>query len=140
MGFSLGTGYAHPNSGDTVVSAMIGGMLTVQNGGFMVSTWDIIMWYWDVEKDYFDPSGKRINVLQLPQDPDAKRRKMMADRQNGNWPKEGVVGKSFIAYPKPFSLSDSNNHLMDKLRVFGKAVSNARPFDKVDILICTQSI
>eukprot|EP00961_Rhodomonas_salina_P191482 2584150-Rhodomonas_salina.1 len=27
MGFSLGLGYAHPSSGDTVVSSMIGGML-----------------------------------------------------------------------------------------------------------------
>eukprot|EP00961_Rhodomonas_salina_P164211 2211927-Rhodomonas_salina.1 len=42
MGFSLGLGYAHPSSGDTVVSSMIGGMLSVQNGHFHMNTGDAV--------------------------------------------------------------------------------------------------
>ena len=36
VGVSLGLAYAHPHSGDTVASVMIGGLRTVLNGHFQV--------------------------------------------------------------------------------------------------------
>jgi hypothetical protein len=36
VGVSLGLAYAHPHSGDTVASVMVGGLKTVLNGGFQV--------------------------------------------------------------------------------------------------------
>lgn len=37
VGISLGLAYAHPHSGDTVASVMIGGLRTILNGHFQVS-------------------------------------------------------------------------------------------------------
>lgn len=37
VGISLGLAYAHPHSGDTVASVMIGGLRTVLNGHFQVN-------------------------------------------------------------------------------------------------------
>jgi hypothetical protein len=45
MGYSVGTAYAHENSGDTIASVMIGGITTVLNGDFPMQTGDRVMWY-----------------------------------------------------------------------------------------------
>jgi hypothetical protein len=144
MGFSLGLGYAHPNSGDNVVSAMIGGMLSVQNGHFNVCTGDMIMWYFDFEFPYFDNEGRRTRNPAVQQlDQAARDRESMHARENGNI-REATrmhAGKICIAYPKPFVSDRTSPHgMLDRTRVFAKAVSNARAFDKLDLLICTQSI
>lgn len=145
MGFSLGLAYAHPSSGDTVVSSMIGGMLTVQNGHFPVCTGDMIMWYFSFEEENFDPQGRRLAEDMTEKrtlDPATKGRETMHQRQNGNIDigNEHHTGKVNVAYPKPYFPSKHRTGGLDGLRVFAKAVSNARPFDMVDILICTQSI
>ena len=44
VGFANTLGYAHPNSGDTMTSVMIGGLRTVMNGDFEVYTGDPIQW------------------------------------------------------------------------------------------------
>ena len=54
VGVSLGTAWAHPSSGDTVASVMIGGLRTVQNGAFPVHTNDLICIYFDDERDLFE--------------------------------------------------------------------------------------
>jgi hypothetical protein len=145
MGFSLGLGYAHPSSGDTVVSAMIGGMITVQNGGFDICTGDPVMWYWEFERGFFDKDGRRLgagyNAGQLALTRGETERRAMHQRENGNIHigNEHHEGKRNIAYPKPFLRHPVLGGL-DKMRVFGKAVSNARAWDQVDIMVCTQSI
>lgn len=144
MGFSLGLGYAHPSSGDTVVSAMIGGMISVQNGHYHVCTGDQIMWYFEFEEVFFDRDGRRIRdakggVL----GPAERARRGAHRRENGHYEgtNERNTGKTNIAYPKPY-LPPALEKLggLDRARIFAKAVSNARPFDKLDLLICTQSI
>lgn len=54
VGVSLGTAWAHPSSGDTVASVMIGGLRTVQNGAFPIHTNDLICIYFDDERDLFE--------------------------------------------------------------------------------------
>lgn len=54
VGISLGTAWAHPSSGDTVASVMIGGLRTVQNGAFPIHTNDLICIYFDDERDFFE--------------------------------------------------------------------------------------
>lgn len=49
VGVSLGLAYAHPHSGDTVCSVMVGGLRTVLNGHFQVHTGDLLMFYFDAE-------------------------------------------------------------------------------------------
>jgi hypothetical protein len=51
---SLGTAWAHPSTGDTVASVMIGGLRTVQNGAFPIHTNDLICIYFDDERDFFE--------------------------------------------------------------------------------------
>lgn len=146
MGYSLGLGYAHPSSGDNVVSSMIGGMITVQNGHYEACTGDLIMWYFEFEVPFFDQEGRR------PKDAAPATRKRNRDeidrerthkRELGKWDQgfEKTVGKVNVAFPKPYYPDYSKASFdMDKMRIFAKAVSNARPFDKIDLLICTQSI
>lgn len=140
MGFSMGLGYAHPSSGDTVVTSMIGGLLTVQNGAFHVCTGDLLMWYFDFEDNQFDERGKRKppggNPVQLPFD--AKRRKIHFEKELGNFP--NTVGKQNIFLVKPTSIHDIMQYPGDLCRVFGKALSNARPYDKVDLVIGSQAM
>jgi hypothetical protein len=62
VGFSNTMGYAHPNSGDTMSSIMIGGLRTVVNGDFEVFAGDMIQWYWTFELNCFDRDGVRKSI------------------------------------------------------------------------------
>ena len=164
MGFSLGLGYAHPSSGDNVVSSMIGGMMTVRNGDFPVKTGDRVMWYFYFEKPCFTETGYRdienvnrddlIRPFPSQRDPHRNERYIKMLMQNGVYERNNVSrpdmlktiaqtsGKLPIALVKPYfeGFTPKTIFPYDKMRVFGKAVSNARPYEGVDILICTQSI
>lgn len=59
VGVSLGTAWAHPSSGDTVASVMIGGLKTVLNGAFPMHTNDPIMIYFEDERVLFEDDGGR---------------------------------------------------------------------------------
>jgi hypothetical protein len=59
VGYANTLGYAHPNSGDTMTSVMIGGLRTVMNGDFEIFAGDIIQWYWTFERDCFHNDGSR---------------------------------------------------------------------------------
>jgi hypothetical protein len=141
MGYSLGLAYADSRNGDNVVSAMIGGMVTVRNGAFPMHTGDLVQFYFDGEEIFFDDEGQRkVDNTPLTQDPVSKRRRTFHDRQLGTIVNEHN-GKKLIAFPKPFMYAaDGRDRLFDKRRIFGKAVSNARAWDMVDLLISRQSI
>jgi hypothetical protein len=163
VGIAVGTAYAHPNSGDTVATVMIGGLKTILNGAFSVQCNDEIMWYWEEERACFKPDGRRhtkkiestngfmtsddvtkfINGI-LEIDADDERRRKFFDRGNGNFAapsRDGnVKGKQRIAYPKPFRYDDDNERIHDRQRVFAKALCSARPFEPVDIMVCRQSL
>ena len=59
MGYSVGTAYAHENSGDTIASVMIGGIVTVLNGAFPMQTGDPVMFYLPLEEGMFTEDGSR---------------------------------------------------------------------------------
>lgn len=140
MGFSMGLAYAHPSSGDTVVTSMIGGLLTVQNGAFQVCTGDLLMWYFDFEHDMFDERGKRLpNRRNQDLPDDAKRRKVHFEKELGNYP-NNTTGKKNFFLVKPTCINDIMQYPGDLCRVFGKALSNARPYDKVDLVIGSQAM
>jgi hypothetical protein len=46
VGYSNTVGYAHPNTGDTMTSVMIGGLRTVMNGDFEIFPGDLVQFYW----------------------------------------------------------------------------------------------
>ena len=158
MGFSLGLGYAHPSNGDNVVSSMVGGMMTVRNGDFPMKTGDRVMWYFYFERDCFSENGVRNLSIHSngstygSADPYYSQRRGKMLQQNGMYDRKcgpggldkiaQTSGKLPIALIKPFfeGFGLSGIYPFDRVRVIGKAMSNARPFDGVDILVCTQSM
>lgn len=161
MGFSLGLAYAHPNTGDTVASSLIGGLMTVRNGPWQICTGDKIQWCFFFENDRFDDQGKRTgashhppvsNVFDETSDKRDPKRLKSVLQQNGvfdfdqykkkmkNNNQARSMGKIPLAVIKPFfdAQSPYNEYPLDRCRVFAKALNNARPWDNVDIMICTQ--
>jgi hypothetical protein len=160
MGFSCGLGYVHPSNGDTVVSSYIGGLTTVRNGAFPIKTGDLVMWYFDFEAGWFDVRGRRVppgvnarmgcfpnEAVGAVRDKggfanrySAWRRQsgnIGAPSQNINPDKVNHGGKRCMFLPKPFVRDPERDFYMDRGRIFAKALSNARPFDMVDLQICT---
>ena len=163
VGISVGLAYAHPNSGDNVATAMIGGLKTVLNGAFPMHCGDDVQWYWDEERPCFKTDGRRhVRTITSPQgtlccddvvrflqanhdvDPDDDRRRKFFDRGNGNFSapsRDGnIKGKQRVAFPKPFRWDDNNERIYDRRRVFARALCSARPFEPVDLMIFRQSI
>jgi hypothetical protein len=163
VGVSVGTAWAHPNSGDNVATVMIGGLRTILNGAFPMQCNDEVMWYWEEERPCFRADGRRIVKkieaasgtlnssdvdrfveANLATDADDEKRRKFFDRGNGNFAapsRDGnIKGKQKIAYPKPFLYDDDNERINDRRRVFAKALCSARPFEPVDIMICRQSL
>jgi hypothetical protein len=48
VGYANTVGFAHPNTGDTMTSVMIGGLRTVMNGDFEIFPGDLVQFYWYV--------------------------------------------------------------------------------------------
>lgn len=157
VGVSVGTAYAHPNSGDNMATAMIGGLKTVLNGAFPILAGQYIQWYWEEERPCFLSDGRRNqNVIAghnglVTSDTvdeflknasdisdDDERRRKFYDRGNGNI--GARQGKIRVAFPKPFIFDDENERFYDRQRVFAKAITAARPFEHVDLMIARQSL
>jgi hypothetical protein len=163
VGFSQTLGWAHPNSGDTMVTVMIGGLRTVMNGDFEVFPGDLIQWYWPFERDCFAHDGRRKTYMggwqldahnaKLPPnvmpeyedggvdavylDGSATAREKFHTRGYGNISeKQGKL----VARVKPFFRDDENPRIYDSYRVFGIAIAAARPHEMLDIKISKQSV
>jgi hypothetical protein len=157
VGYSVGRACAHGYKGDTVASVQIGGLRTVMNGAFDVQTGDLIQMYVpDAEDKLFTKNGGRKalvsidalkNVVNTPvaavTGNEAKRRDFYS-RGNGIGAKGGTDRvKTGMFSIKPYMESQNENALQyygDKVRVFARAVSSARPFEPVDIMIARQSM
>lgn len=168
VGFANTLGYAHPNSGDTMSSVMIGGLRTVMNGDFEVFAGDLIQWYWTFERDCFHgESGKRKSIVNNagvviengnPEvdyrqnhhggpnapavAPNDGLRRIHNDFQYGiNPDKFSPADKAKnVARIKPYMPDDEQPRMYDWIRVFAVAISSARPNEMVDIKISKQSL
>jgi len=168
QGYALGMAYASMLSGDTVSSILIGGMQTVMNGHFECRAGQMIQWYFDFESDFFERvttqgsnnttiyAGSRIStklsssagVLTTPKfiaSETETKRKNFIERELGDMDSFPVGGigdrKSNIAYPKPYILrANGDEHYPDRIRIFAKCISGARPHEMVDIMMMTQSL
>ena len=164
VGVSVGVAFAHPDSGDDMATAMIGGLATVKNGAFPVCANDEIHWYWDAERDCFDSEGRRIT--QLIEGPsrgfpssddvstflrnhhfdlcarDEKRRKFL-DRGNGTFVppsyRAPAEGKTAMACLKPLKYNVDREAAYDKRRCIGRALGPAAPYEWFDVRIQRQS-
>lgn len=158
MGFSLGLAYAHPTSGDNVASSLIGGLLTVRNGPFRMCTGDRVQWIFFFETAMFDDMGHRNSAVE----PTESKRRMVGRegarltnvlKQNGVFDFDqfktsmqeasgpaSTTGKIPLAVIKPYfeGMTPDDTYPRDRMRIIGKAISNAREWENVDIMICTQ--
>ena len=132
------------------------------NWAFEIDAGDMIQWYWDVETNCFDISGRRHDIIDDKRSQgvtaflsghsqamarDSAKRKAFYERGNGvfaNSPTDGNVtynGKQNVAFPKSFKQArDGKRRIGDAMRIFARAVSGARPFEMVDVLIGRQSM
>lgn len=135
----MGIGYAHEYNGDTIATVQIGGLITVLNGAWDMHTGDAVQWYVQgKEESFFDNNGGRLRQpARSDSHPDQRQQHYM--RNTGyTTPAYPKSGKNKIFMPK--ACDHATASFMDKQRVFAKCVSSAGPYEKVDILICTQSI
>ena len=158
-GVALGIAYAHPDSGDTVATVMIGGLRTVLNGHFTVNTGQLVQWYFEFEAAAFDASGERLVQGDLPEVIEdgmemlrSQRdsvlsnlalntldRKTWHERESGNFP--GYSGKDCVIYLKPYVRNSKGpENILDRDRVCGLFIASARPFEQVDIKLQRQSV
>jgi hypothetical protein len=167
MGYSVGTAYAHENSGDTIASVMIGGITTVLNGAFPMQTGDRVMWYLSKgEAKMFEPGGVRYadlhglrNPMKLDRDGNVpvftyaevahfvntigvnntkKDAKAIFNQQRNGFALPGNSAKNDIALIKPFSYRNASAG--DVERVFAVCISPADKFEMVDIMISRQAL
>lgn len=161
VGIANTLGYAHPNSGDTMSSVMIGGLRTVMNGDFDVFAGDQIQWYWTFERNCFREDGTRKGIsdaagnvhdgadpeidcgggLNQPMPPPNDRR-LYHDLQYGavNNSKSSSDKAKHVARIKPYLRDDVQPRLYDWQRVFAIAISSGKKDEMVDIKICRQSM
>jgi hypothetical protein len=170
VGFAQTLGWAHPNTGDTMVTVMIGGLRTVMNGDFEVFPGDIIQWYWPFEKDCFHSDGRRkpyINGWQMKEYADrviavppniapqvtigqggmsvrgVELDSSATTREQFHSRAFGNVSDSktkLVARVKPYFRDDDNPRIFDAYRVFAVAIAAARPHEMLDIKISKQSV
>uniref|UniRef100_A0A7S0MKC3 Uncharacterized protein n=1 Tax=Cryptomonas curvata TaxID=233186 RepID=A0A7S0MKC3_9CRYP len=165
VGYANTVGYAHPNTGDTMTSVMIGGLRTVMNGDFEVFPGDLVQFYWCFEKDDFLPDGRRKPYLDIwegdtprnvdPSTTESLTRKRDADGREtwGVRPDSRIRQAHYelsygqkadkmklVAKIKPYFRDDENPRLNDWYRVFGIAIASARPNEMCDIKISRQSM
>ena len=162
QGYSLGVASAHHEVGDIICAVQVGGMLTVQNGAFECETGQMVQWYFDFEEPLFHgdstfntqaganeeigarkqtPFITNIALLRARQETEAElRRKNMSMRQYGSHP-DREQNKRNIFLLKPYVPNPGGiEHYGDKIRICGKCVSGGRPWDRIDIMMMTQSL
>ena len=162
VGFAQTLGWAHPNSGDTMVTVMIGGLRTVMNGDFEVFPGDLLQWYWPFERDCFRADGRRKEYMcawvvdeygtktppnvrpeyeaggpnSFRLDGSATAREKFHTRGYGNISEKQ---SKLVARVKPFFRDDESPRMYDSYRVFAIAIAASRPHEMLDIKISKQS-
>ena len=156
VGYSVGRACAHSHKGDTVASVQIGGLRTVINGEFGIQTGDMVQMYIpSAESFMFKADGGRKKADDATEmdkalkddvtnlDSGTKQRKDFYSRGLGiaNGKGDRVKGGMFSIKPYMESLNEGGiPYQGDKMRVFAKALSSARPYEPVDIMIARQAL
>lgn len=131
QGYALGRAEGCARTGDTVFSVLIGGQITVNNGHFPMRPGQMVQWYFDFEYNQFDTEGRR-STSDI-----AKGRTPLGKRAH----EETNAESTCIAMPKPYVLeADGTETYGDKIRIFGKCIMGGPAFQKVDIMLMTQSL
>jgi hypothetical protein len=143
QGYAQTVGYATPISGDTVLSVLIGGLVTVRNGHFPMRCGQAVQWYFNFEKDAFS-SQHTSNVLN-EWDIGARLDNYEGvgdDLKDRRGKLEGHHQRNLFALPKPYVISSKTGEEFygDKIRVFARCIGGGGPHEMVDLQLMTQSL
>lgn len=110
-------------------------------GSRIVETWSGIALERDSKEDILqelEDIRKRNEKEGIKHDVDTqrKRRRQYYEDMHGI----GHDAKGNKAFPKPYRLFKYQDHFGDKIRIFAKCISSARPHEMVDIMLMTQSL
>jgi hypothetical protein len=164
MGYAQTLGWASDRSGDTMVTVMVGGMRTVMNGDFPITTGQLIQWYWPFELVFFKQDGTRsewkditkidhtigpINTHTILAAFDKEKANINASKKASETSRQQMFERSYgqpsgtpkvVPRIKPYFKDYDYPRIADEERVFAVAMSSARPHEMVDIKICRQSL
>lgn len=146
QGYAQTIGYASAVSGDTVLSVLIGGIVTVRNGHFPMRCGQAVQWYFNFEKDLFSSQhnaaigagewdiGSRLAAVVPGAEP-----LPLTDRRGKM---EGHPLRTLFALPKPYVISSTtgNEHYGDKIRIFARCIGGGGAHEMVDLQLMTQSL
>ena len=146
QGYAQTAAYASAQSGDTVLSVLIGGIVTVRNGHFPMRCGQTVQWYFNFEKEHFCHSHLSMGIS----DWDIGARIKYDDHQNaGEIPltdrrgkMDGHPNRTMFALPKPYVISskDGLEFYGDKIRIFAKCIGGGGAHEMVDQQLTTQSL
>ena len=135
-GIVISDGEADPMHGDTALTLMIGGKVTIMNGNFPVQTNDIIQWYFEeeVEANMFDSDGLRVRrragMATQPIEytkPIPKEQKKVRDF---SYAERALTKRPCKIKPCLLGLDGRGATRADDGRCFAIALSNAGPYDR----------
>lgn len=147
QGYAQTVGYASALSGDTVLSVLIGGLVTVRNGHFPMRCGQAVQWYFNFERDSFS-SQHAASANNSAWDIGARMDQPLDDNEEG-LPRtdrrgylEGHPERTLFALPKPYVISstDGLEFYGDKIRVFARCIGGGGPHEMVDLQLLTQSL
>jgi hypothetical protein len=129
-------------NGDTALTLMIGGKITVKNGRFPVMTGDTVMWYFEEEADarMFDDDGMRhkrsaasgIDYTAVPTT-------MQQRIRDFTYAERATSRKTALVKPLIEGIDRRGASYADRSRVIGIACSNAGTYERVDIKLSRMS-
>jgi len=160
VGYATTLGFAHPNTGDTMTSVLIGGLITVMNGDFEIFSGDLVQFYWCFEMQDFQPNGRRKPFLDVFMEDgsignlDPSTEESQTRKRDWSGTKDSRIRQAnhelsygqkkdkqkLVAKIKSYIPDDENPRFHDWVRVFGTAIASARPNEMVDIKISRQSM
>jgi hypothetical protein len=143
QGYAQTVGYATPISGDTVLSVLIGGLVTVRNGHFPMRCGQAVQWYFNFEKDAF--SGQHASTGSNEWDIGSRLEHYEGeggDLTDRRGKLEGHSQRKLFALPKPYVISSKTGveFYGDKIRVFARCIGGGGPHEMVDLQLMTQSL
>lgn len=169
-GVALTTGYPHGHIGDTALSVLTGGMITMRNGPFAMNAGDLVTWVWGFELDFltarqndlvlingekqveYENAIRSSNLDKLldlfkgdnTNDVDAHN-KDIEKRRNAFFAQQkndyNSKNKSNARMHVPYIIPLPMNYTyMLRKRMLGRCLAYGRPFDMTDILLSRQGL
>ena len=140
-GIVISEAEADPMNGDTALTLMIGGKITVKNGRFPIMTGDQVMWYFEEEADarMFDDEGVRHKRSPVSIDYTATPSAMQQRIRDFTYAERSSTKKPAFVKPLIVGIDRRGASYADMSRVVGIACSNAGSYERVDIKLSRMS-